>query len=439
MSNKSKNPKETPSEDSGTLCPNPECRSISAPDKRFCADCGTAITERLSATTKQDLERLVRQEVELLVNDQKVVEVETTVAIAERLVRWAKTIGWVAGIFVALLAFLGYKTYSDFSNRIKAQGSVLIGKLSKQEEQIAKRGDEVIAKYNTYDEQLSTIEKEFPELRRQLDTLNQDVKEELSKIRDKLADIEGDYLSDESPLPPSIREQTEAAFTLFRHHLLNLGAKEASGKVVIVVDSRGDGKNIFYDKKRIVVGEKVVRDRNGIFSSYATHILISVRPDAWNSFRASVNSLFQGLSNYLACSFDDDPYYGREFARALGKEHPQVKEVNGILCMRYIVNTRQIADVKTLEIHDGGEIWAGAFWELRKRLGRDAADRLLFDAWQTVDFSSTEFPDEFLQQLLVHERRLTNSKHVQDIIAVFKDRGLELEGDETSQQLGSAN
>jgi len=52
-----------------------------------------------------------------------------------------------------------------------------------------------------------------------------------------------------------------------------------------------------------------------------------------------------------------------------------------------------------LELHDEGNIWGGAFWQLRIEIGKAPADKLLFATWK--NFRTTDpmlFPKELLSK-----------------------------------------
>src|SRR5689334_20854541 len=109
-----------------------ECARCNAPnplEKKFCGDCGAhldptfgAIKEIVGSTLREQVEGIITERYK----DQKVVELETTQAIASRLSEWAKLFGFFVGIPIAvlilILAILGIRTYTDFSNQVdKAQ------------------------------------------------------------------------------------------------------------------------------------------------------------------------------------------------------------------------------------------------------------------------------------------------------------------------------
>src|SRR5258706_12425512 len=100
-------------------CPN--CSSPNADGKKYCSDCGTPLDPQ-----SQALELLVKTKVETAIQakfkDQKLVDVETSQAIAERLHGWGRLFGFFVALPVAVLlivlSFLGIERYSDFKSMV---------------------------------------------------------------------------------------------------------------------------------------------------------------------------------------------------------------------------------------------------------------------------------------------------------------------------------
>ena len=104
------------------------CTTSNADNAKFCSECGNALDRTINLSRE-----LVRSQVREIIaeryKDQKVVEIETTQAIADRFLGWSKLLGFVAGIPIALLflilSILGIKTYTDFSTQVdKARADV---------------------------------------------------------------------------------------------------------------------------------------------------------------------------------------------------------------------------------------------------------------------------------------------------------------------------
>ena len=66
-----------------------------------------------------------------------------------------------------------------------------------------------------------------------------------------------------------------------------------------------------------------------------------------------------------------------------------------------------------------GEIWGGAFWELRSVLKRDLADRLLVRAWQSMKGPFAEF----IEIVLANAREIASDPQVILIKTTFRKRG----------------
>jgi hypothetical protein len=100
-------------------CPN--CQTPSGEGKKFCADCGTPLDPQI-----RNMELFLKTQVEASLRDkfkdQKLVDIETSQAIAERLHGWAKMFAFFVGVPIALivllLGFAGFAKYSDFKRLV---------------------------------------------------------------------------------------------------------------------------------------------------------------------------------------------------------------------------------------------------------------------------------------------------------------------------------
>jgi hypothetical protein len=100
-------------------CPN--CNSPNSDGKKYCSDCGTPLDpqmQRLEIFVKAQVEKAIQEKFK----DQKLVDVETSQAIAERLHGWGKLFGFFVALPVAILLIVlsigGIERYSDFKSMI---------------------------------------------------------------------------------------------------------------------------------------------------------------------------------------------------------------------------------------------------------------------------------------------------------------------------------
>jgi hypothetical protein len=119
------------------------------------------------------------------------------------------------------------------------------------------------------------------------------------------------------------------------------------------------------------------------------------------------------MADYLTCSFFDDSRLGRDFFGA-GKP------------LRQLDNALKFENMENVEVHEGGKIWGGAFWELRRKFGRDEADKLLFQAWVSQKSAPLKGDQSlsFVNRVLESDKKLAGGKHREMILAVFQSRGL---------------
>jgi hypothetical protein len=102
------------------------CKAQNADGQKFCGECGYPLDPATSATKdlpNATLRDQVREIIAQHYKDQKVVEIETAQAVANRLLDWAKLLAFFAGIPVALILLIlgvfGIKTYNDISAKIE--------------------------------------------------------------------------------------------------------------------------------------------------------------------------------------------------------------------------------------------------------------------------------------------------------------------------------
>ena len=83
-------------------------------------------------------------------------------------------------------------------------------------------------------------------------------------------------------------------------------------------------------------------------------------------------ALDEGWGDYFGISFFDDPVFG---------EYSSQDSVRGVRRQGYEGYTYTYEDLgnEGFEVHDDGEIWAAALWDLRKELGQEVTDQLVVD------------------------------------------------------------
>ena len=170
----------------------PHCNSISPEGKKYCADCGAPLdrqTKHLETFVKTQIEESIKEKF----RDQKLVDIETSQAIAERLHGWAKLFAFVVGVpiglFLLWLSVAGFEKYSDFKKLVASiddQVKPKIEQARSDAEQAQKTAKE--AKTEAEDSK-RTIEAATVEAKRQLGSANELAKN-VKALSDRVSGLE---------------------------------------------------------------------------------------------------------------------------------------------------------------------------------------------------------------------------------------------------------
>jgi len=341
------------------------CKSESPDGKRFCGECGAPLDSTLVATSHL-VDASVKTQIQSILaeryKDQKLVELETTQAIAARFSEWAKLLGFFLGIPVAvlllILAALGIKTYTDFVAQIgKVQADVATALKAAQDNaaKLKSDGDTLAREYDN----LRVRFRDTADIAAQVETLSKRV----DTIGEKLG------FTPSSKVSASTKRQIETAFSKYQQYLNRLGYPGTGGRIEIDIRERMEviGAIAYYepDKRRMVIDSQYATDETVLYREYMHHVLYSAAPKTGSSDELwTYYSIESALAWYLPCSF-------------VGNPKPSVGSWD-------ITKKRSFSEIRPdigSAMIDGTEIWGSAFWEVRQLLGSEVTDRLLFDAW----------------------------------------------------------
>jgi hypothetical protein len=357
---------------------------------------------------KAQIENEVKRQIGERFKDQKLLEIETSEAIAERLMNWAKILGFFVGIPVAILlagfAFLGYRSYSDFKKRIDEANRVIqshVDTAMAQFKTVSGKGKELLEDYGTLREQVTAFEKN---LRREMEVLSEKVDRIEEEIRFEPSEA----------LTPDIQQRLANALDKFQSYFQDLGFQPPSDSVTVTVEPESMiGTVAYYDGRNnnMVVSKEFVEVTDVMLRQYANHVLLASNKSMNQATSTQGNfehsAIGAGLATYFPCSFNDNPIFGSgKFDWNLENETPF--EDFGPQ------NARSTASW----------VWGGFCWDVRKELGREDADRLLLSAWRSLDVSvpSAETKQNFIDALLGLEPVHGNSKLSETIRTAFQKR-----------------
>jgi Zn-dependent metalloprotease len=202
-----------------------------------------------------------------------------------------------------------------------------------------------------------------------------------------------------------------------RDYLLQMGVKGLPRTSATVHFNEDD--NSFYSpsKKALFFGDGGVpdsADADIILHEYG-HAVMDALAGLQAGWGSQGGAMHEGFGDYVAASFFNDPEIGEWDSTAY----------SDLGYLRTVENSKHFPEDITRETHEDGEIWAGTLWDLRKLLGKQIADPLIY---HSLDFLPVDanFKDGLVAILSVDQTRY-RSKYKKAILKTFKTRGIELE------------
>ncbi len=420
-----------------------KCKAINSEGQKYCGNCGASMDSNLIPPTDllgANLSQQIRDALKDQFRDQKVVEIETTQAIATRLSGWAKLLGFFVGIPVALLlvvlGYLGFNTYSDFSNAVKTAKKDTFQRLqeaqkhAKETQQLAKEAlkqtQEIITQAQEEAEKMqqdgSRLKAEYEKLHTQLGSLTR-VAKDVINLTEKVERIDKKVhllFEPSEDLSPELQSTLESSFSTLKSYLRKLGFPTEGGQIKIKVGTDFMQDNAYYEEaeNRIVLGKNMVDDVEVLLRVYVHNILATSAKKLLGKTIIE-NPVYRaveiGLADYFTCSFTGDPLLGEISARKNGRQS-----------IRNLKNNRRFSEVSVATsptyIWDVCEIWGGVFWNIRQELGKDDADKLIYTTWSGLKSTKAlgNFGESFAKALLETANSSMNREQVLKIQTVFK-------------------
>lgn len=257
--------------------------------------------------------------------------------------------------------------------------------------------------------------------------LNEEIAKQLKSGQVVLPPLETFTGVPSAALSPELDNALKPALEAFQQYLSESGFQIASGGNVKYQVVKGDAIKTesgefysFYDAEKgvLMVASDHLGDFDLIRRDYMRHVLDPNYPgprDPSKDYRwLSYYSVGSGLATYFPCSFSGDPLF------AAGDEKIEVNLKN---------KTRFKNRPQDATAAEGvGEVWAGAFWELREKMGKAAADKLLSTAWISWEPSNprSDLFVGFVGKLVEIDRLQAGGQAVASIQDIFRRRGLRL-------------
>ncbi|MCW5852275.1 MAG: hypothetical protein KIT87_19535 [Anaerolineae bacterium] len=226
-------------------------------------------------------------------------------------------------------------------------------------------------------------------------------------------------------LTAALQRKLELVLASYHGYLQFLGF--VTGEMTLSVYIQPDYDNAHYEPatKRLVFGPNYVDDSDVLYREYTHHALVSHFTAGYADWVPEALALESGLGDYFPCSFNDDPMVGEIIAVRLREEYGAASFPNPYV---RLLDNRLRFDILGPDALQWqvGEVWGGAFWDIRRLLGATDADRLLFLTWTGLepDAPTHLTRTSFVQKLLDTHAATAQTNRRAELAAIFEQRGV---------------
>lgn len=327
--------------------------------------------------------------------DQKVVEIETAVMVAERLVSWAKLFAWLvavpAALLIAILTVIGISKFSDFTTLV-----------AESEMKLKTTVALATTNANLFAQKVADLSQKQAEADRQLATLSQ----ELKTVTERLG------FDPDSNLTPEARKLLQDQFAKFQAYIVGFGYAPGTAeiKVQILTDGKA-GTLAYYQNGTIFVAKEAVKDPEVIYREYLHHVLYS--KIGLTNVGPERSALESGLADYLVASYAGTPKIYR-------------------LLFGTPLNLEEARTIKPVTGHEDrfpvGYAWASLFFQLRQEVGRDTIDKAVFAAWFDIpkQVADASIPGDMMAKMLAIVAPAPDSPNRAVFVKLARERGAPL-------------
>jgi hypothetical protein len=184
-------------------------------------------------------------------------------------------------------------------------------------------------------------------------------------------------------LTTSLQSQLATVLKDYQAYLARLGYDVSKSKtpVTVRIDEEARG-NAYFDNHSVVLGPDLAQDPEYTVTEYTWYVLRESNPRTFEVLLRDSSPQFQGFAQglkfYFTCSYLNEPLVGRRYYELTGRSNAERR--TGPL---FDLGKLKVLD-RNPEPHHIGEVWGGAFWELREKFGRERADRWIYTAWRSL-------------------------------------------------------
>jgi hypothetical protein len=183
-----------------------------------------------------------------------------------------------------------------------------------------------------------------------------------------------EWVSFSGDFTPEQVRKLQGDLEAFRAYLRSHEVLEPATPPVRVRLSSEQGILSWYDprERTMSMHPEMLVSRDALFHEYAHHVLLATGEG--RLLDEVEHGIECGLADYLTCSFTDNPHFGEDLIRVFGFGRNSLRDLDNRL---HVSSLPPRAPPQSV-----GEIWGGAFWELRGEFSAQVIDVFLAQAWR---------------------------------------------------------
>jgi hypothetical protein len=174
-------------------------------------------------------------------------------------------------------------------------------------------------------------------------------------------------------LTQDLQDKLESGLKDYLAYLEKIGlAHDLPGLIIRIQHMESPNTNYFIETHELVIDDRLAPDLS-IATVAAAQYALAVMDK--KTCRQDVCQMISGgLADYFAASYANRPQIAEASAPVFQSNQPFLRNLD---------NDLKFDAAARLNIYSGGEVWGGAFWEIRTKLGQQVADRVLAQAWNS--------------------------------------------------------
>ena len=197
-------------------------------------------------------------------------------------------------------------------------------------------------------------------------------------------------------LTQPLKETLEADLKAYMAYLTGIGLGENLPIIKIAIKPifKTEGTVSYYEpgSNTMTIDPQAAPDPYASRREATHHVLMADDPQGCGS--AICRALESGLADYFAASFAENPHLGDKLIKVYGGTEPFMMNVENAQPFRSIESNDLTA------VYEGGQMWSGAFWAIRSKLGKAATDSILGEAWNETDRSEDDPVKTFVAAII---------------------------------------